>query len=366
MKLLITGGHLTPALAVIDELQKTKKDVQILFVGRKYASLHSKVESFEYQEIKKRNIPFIHLTAGRVTRTFSLDTFMHMVKIPAGFLQAFRLLRRQRPDRVLSFGGYIALPVALMASMQRIPVFTHEQTIQPGSTNRLIAHFAQKVFLSFKDSKKYFKKENTEVSGNPVREQVKKVLKKPFDVDKTKKVVYVTGGSLGSHSINILIENVLAEILQEYILIHQTGNVKKYDDFQRLQEIREKLPKELKQHYFLAEHFSTEEVGYIYSVSDLVIGRSGANTFFELLALKKPAIFIPLPWSAHHEQQLHAELYKKDGLGEVFDQHKSSHELLSLISMMIGNLKMYQTNFDHTSLSYAENAAKTIIKTVVG
>jgi UDP-N-acetylglucosamine--N-acetylmuramyl-(pentapeptide) pyrophosphoryl-undecaprenol N-acetylglucosamine transferase len=248
----------------------------------------------------------------------------------------------------------------------RIPVFTHEQTIEPGLSNRVIGRFAKKIFLSFKLSRRYFKKRNTEVTGNPVREQIRKVNKKPFSLKKTNPVIYVTGGSLGSHSINLLIEEILPELLEEYTLIHQAGNVKEYNDFERLNNYAKTLPEELQNRYFLREHFSTEELGYVYSITDLVIGRSGANTFFELLELEKPAIFIPLPWSAHKEQQKQAELYKKNGLGEVFYQTGKSKDLLALIYSTIENIATFKKQFSKTDLSYARNAAQTIIKTVVG
>lgn len=366
MKLLITGGHVTPALAIIDELQKNKKDAQILFVGRRYSSEKSKEETLEYKEVKQRKVTFVHLKAGRFTRAFSFESFLNFLKIPSGFFHAFRILRKHRPDRILTFGGYIALPIALMGAFLHIPVFTHEQTIHPGLANKIIARFARKVFLSFEESKQYFRRRKITVTGNPIRSQVLTVNKKLFDSKKTVPVMYITGGSLGSHSINILLESILPQLLDQYMLIHQTGNIKQYKDYDRLKKIKEKLPDELQKRYILKEHIESEYLGHVYNICDMVIGRAGANTFFELLALQKPALFIPLPWAAHNEQQKQAELFKKWGIGEVFNQAGVSKNLLQHIDLFVNNLEFYKNNFTHVNLTYAKDAAKNIIKNVIG
>ncbi len=366
MKLLITGGHVTPALAVIDELERTNKKTQIIYVGRKFTSENSKEETFEYLEIKRRKIPFVHLKAGRLTRVISLQTLTHLVKVPIGIYQAFRILRKYKPDRILSFGGYIALPIAIVGSFLHIPVYTHEQTIHPGIANKMISRVARKVFISFQDSKKYFPRRKILLTGNPIRKQALEIKEKPFHLQTKEPVIYITGGSLGSHSINVLIEQILIKLLKRCIVIHQTGNVKEYNDFRRLCELKELLPDELKQRYFLYEHFTTDEVGYVYSVSDLLVGRSGANTFFELVVLEKPAVFIPLPWSSHNEQKKQALLFKKWGVGQVFDQSHKSEGLYVMIMTALDDLKLYRQHFIHANLEYAKNAAQTIIKTVVG
>jgi UDP-N-acetylglucosamine--N-acetylmuramyl-(pentapeptide) pyrophosphoryl-undecaprenol N-acetylglucosamine transferase len=364
MKLLITGGHVTPALAVIDELKKEKKDVEVIFVGRKYVSDKKEAESMEYKEVVSRGIPFINLTTGRLTRVVSVQSLKHLLKVPIGLFNSLQILLKNKPDIILSFGGYLALPVAFMGYLLRIPVYTHEQTIHPGLANKLIAKVAKKVFISFDDSKQFFQIDKVILTGNPIREQVKKTIEKPFELSKDRPVIYITGGSLGSHSINVHIETILKELLRKYTVIHQVGNVEEFKDFERLQKLRENLHSALKNQYFVKEHVSSNEIGYILSKADIVIGRSGANTFSELFALKIPAIFIPLPWSAHGEQQKQAELFKKWNVGEIFDQDEKSSELLSLITHMIDHLHEYKNNFSKISSTYPHNAAQTIIQTI--
>jgi len=356
MKIIITGGHLSPALALIDSL-KEKKTIQIVYVGKKYNLDSEKTLSLEYQEIKKRNLPFYHLTTGRLTRIISVATIINLLKLPFGLLQSFSILKKEKPDLIFSFGGYLGLPVALCGFLLNIPIYIHEQTINPGLTNRILSLFARRIFISFPQTKNFFPKNKVILSGNLVRREIFKIIKKPFVIKKTKPVIYITGGSLGSHSLNILIEKILPQLTKKYIVIHQVGSVEQYHDFERLKAYQYSS-------YFPVKHFFLEEIGYIYKIADLVIGRAGANTFFELIALKKPAILIPLPWSANQEQQKHALLFKKLGLGETFDQNNKPEQLLFLIDKMMANLNFYHDNFSRLTIKFPLNAEEKIIKEI--
>lgn|SRR3989338_3719273 len=362
MKILITGGHLSPALAVIEELGSR---ASVVFVGRKYALDQEKNFSLEYLEIKKRQIPFYHLQSGRLTRLLNLKSLLNLIKIPFGLYRAFKIFLKVKPDLVLSFGGYLGFPVCFAAFILKKPIFIHEQTIKPGLSNRLVGLMAKKIFLAFPEAKKYFTPAKVVLSGNPVRKNIFQVNKKPFDLKKNRPVIYITGGSLGSHSINLLVAKILPKLLEKYIVIHQTGNVSKYNDFKTLSQIRDKLTNELKKNYFLKTHFFTDELGYIYSICDLLVGRSGANTAFELLAAKIPAIFIPLPWSAGKEQLMHAQLFQKKGTAEILEQSQAAEKLLEIIAKVLSNLKYYKNNFKNLELLDRKNAAEIILQTIL-
>lgn len=368
MKLLITGGHPAPALACIDSFRKAdiSKTLAITYVGKKYIS-DRKEESFEYKEIMQRDLPFVEINPGRFTRVWSVRSLMNLLKIPFGIFEGLSVISKVRPDAVLSFGGYIAVPVTIAAFLKGIPVYTHEQAIHPGLANRFIARFAKKVFTSFRDSGSFIPYAHVIYAGNPVREQIFKVndqLQKKLP--QKHPVIFVTGGSLGSHSINVLIEQILPELLSSYSVIHQTGNVQEYNDFARLTELRQKLSPDLAANYYVVPHISGEDIGTMLSVADLVIGRAGANTFFDLLYLKKPALFIPLPWAAYNEQFRHAELFKKEGAGEIFDQYHSSSELLELIRKMITDLDEYKKHFNTFDTMTHEKAVAILYKEIVG
>jgi UDP-N-acetylglucosamine--N-acetylmuramyl-(pentapeptide) pyrophosphoryl-undecaprenol N-acetylglucosamine transferase len=364
MKLLITGGHLAPALSLIDELEKIRYQVDVIFVGRKYPTDKEKTLSLEYREISKKNLVFVSLDAGRLNRIISFSSIISLIRIPIGFIQAFFIINKYRPDKIMSFGGYLALPIVFWGYIFGIPIYTHEQTIRPGLANRIISFFAKKIFVSFEDIKDNFPAKKTYVSGNPVKPSIFKINKKAFEIKKILPVIYITGGSLGSHSINQHIKKIISKLLNSYIVIHQVGDTKEYHDYEDLVLLKNELPKELKSRYFLVKHFFDDEIGYIYSQADLVIGRAGANTFFELLSLKKPALFIPLPWSSGREQQRHAEIFAKAGCGEIFHQIAPSEKLFRLISQMIGKIDYYKSNFKNLTKFYKKNVSQYLVSEI--
>ena len=364
MKLLITGGHFAPALALIEEIEKTKKDVDIIFVGRQYPLDRERTLSLEYKEINKKKLTFVSIEAGRLNRMISVSSLISFVRIPLGFVQAFFIINKYRPDKIMSFGSYLALPIVFWGFIFRIPVYTHEQTIRPGLANRFISFFSKKIFVSFDEVKHNFPRKKTFVSGNPVKPSIFRIIDKPFEIKKDRQVIYITGGSLGSHSINLHIKKILKSLLEKYVVIHQVGDTKEYHDYEDLLIIKNQLPKDLQSRYFLVKHFFDNQIGYIYSISDLVIGRAGANTFFELLSLNKPALFIPLPWSSGREQQHHAEIFTKAGCGEIFHQITPSEKLLRLIDLMANKINFYKNNFKNLSKFYKKNVSKYLISEI--
>ncbi|OGK19799.1 hypothetical protein A2866_03615 [Candidatus Roizmanbacteria bacterium RIFCSPHIGHO2_01_FULL_39_8] len=361
MKILVTGGHITPALAVIDEL---KNNHSLFFVGRKYALDTESKPSFEYQVIQKRKISFYHLQAGRLTRILSFRSFINFIKVPLGFFNAYKIIRETKPDIILSFGGYIGFPVSLVGYIMSIPIYIHEQTIHPGIANRITGRIAAKIFISFPETIHFFPQKKTIITGNPVRQDVLRIIEKPFQIIKKRPILYITGGSLGSHSINSHIETILPQLLKKYTVIHQTGNVEEYNDYERLKKKVSLLPKDLQENYYIAPHISEQELGFVLSISDLVISRAGANTVFELIAWKIPAVLIPLPWSSYQEQQKHALLFQSAGVAEIFDQRNNSLQLLDLIQTILGDSQKYKNNFKKLTNLFHKDAASIIKKTL--
>lgn len=361
MKLLVTGGHPTPALAVIDALlERGMAKEDILFVGKKYTLDTETTLSFEYKEIKKRGIEFIPLQAGKLTRLINLQSLRNVLRIPLGFYNAKKIIHTYAPSRVLTFGGYLAVPVAYWAHKKHIPIYTHEQTIRPGTANKIIAKWANRVFVSFQETARYFPKHKVLVTGNPIRQCIfqPSILDEQFDAHK--QTIYITGGNLGSHSINMKIKPILSQLLDLYNVIHQTGDVREYNDYEVLKELAETFPPVKRKRYLIKKNVFDDEIGSVLNKADVVVGRSGANTFFELLALKKPAVFIPLPWSARDEQRQHAKLFKKLGLGEIVEQSKSPEELLNTIRSVLSNIDFYHENFKKLGIGYQGNAAEVI------
>lgn len=353
MKVLITGGHITPALALIDELKKNK-DNEVVIVGRRYSTKNNVNPSFEYETLRAKGIRFIHLDAGRLTRTFSSESISHVWQIIPGFIKAFSIVSKEKPDVIMSFGGYIALPIAFAGFIMGISVFTHEQTLVPGLTTTILAYFARRVFMSFPETLHQFGKKAI-LSGNPVRSEVFETINNPIKPGK-RKGIYITGGSLGSHSVNLLVEQIIDELTYDFEVIHQTGD-SGLGDYERLERKAKR-----NHHYHVFKHVYADEIGSIFSESDMVVSRSGANTVFELIALKKPSILIPLPWSARGEQEAQARFLENAGVAKIFKQDKSAADFLNAIEEMMDNLDYYKKNFSQISSYYKPDAAAIIAK----
>ena len=346
MKLAIVGGHLSPALAVIDALPK---GTQILFIGRKYAFEGDKTLSLEYRTITEHKIPFATISTGRWQRKFTRFTIPSLFKIPYGAVQSFLILRKFKPDVFLGFGGYLSLPLGLAAFILRIPIVIHEQTLEAGIANRILSIFAKKVCVSWETSWAFFPSSKIVLTGNPIRKF--KVSRgagsrfaRQFSInDKNLRVIYITGGSSGSHFINTLVEGCIKKLLEKFIIIHQTGDAQTYHDFDRLKKLRESLPFELKERYRLTKFVEPENVGLVMQRADLVVSRAGINTVTELIFFKKPSFLIPLPSSQKNDQLKNALFLKNLGLAEVFYQDMlDSKKLLRFIGEMINNIDRYE------------------------
>lgn len=357
-KILITGGHLTPALAVIESLPK--KDWDITYLGRKYALEGDSAVSAEYTTITAQGIHFEVLKTGRLQRKLTVHTIGSLFKIIQGIWESFRIIRQLRPSIVLSFGGYVALPVALVAWASGIPVITHEQTMRPGLANRIIGYFARAVCVSWPDTVAFFPGEKTICTGNPLRASLFKSTKKlPLSVSLP--LLYITGGSLGSQSVNRLIEPIIPALLRRFTIVHQCGAADNNRDYKRLQKLTRTLPKQLQKRYYVAPFINPENVGWILRTATLVVCRSGANTITEIIAFQKPSVLIPLPWSGSGEQLEHAQfMADHDAAVMVAQETATAQQLQTAISDVSVHAQRYQQALKRISIPDPATAARTI------
>ncbi len=360
-KILITGGHTTPALAFVDYLKENKPEIKVIYVGEK---TNNNFLSFEFKEVSKRKIKFIDYQTGKLKRELTIENIKNVFLFVLGIIKALKILIQEKPDAILSFGSYLGLPFCFAGFLIRIPVFIHEQTLVPGLANKISSYFSKKIFIAFKEVGKCFNQKKVIFTGNPVREEIFRIINKPFEIKKSTSVIYVTGGSLGSHSLNRHIYNLLPKLLKDYIIIHQTGEVKGKYDYQTFLTLKDQLDQPLKERYFFKPHFLSDELGYIYSMVDLIISRAGANTFFELITLKKPAILVPLPWSVGKEQERHARLFEREGLGKVFFQNEPSSKLYQTIKDLLENLAQYKKNYSQVKILPNKNPSQIIYEEI--
>ena len=362
MKVVITGGHISPALSVIKKLRKVS---QIYFMGRKFTYEGDTVESFEYKICQDFGIKFIEIDTGRLQRKFTKYTIPSIFRFPKGLIKSAVSLKKLMPDIVLCFGGYIGLPVCVVAYLQKIPVVLHEQTQKAGLSNTIISYFADKVCISFESSRKYFPADKTVLTGNPVREEIFEV-KENLTVPPGLKIIYITGGSGGSHFINSQIAQIIPEILEKYAVILQTGNSTAFDDFETLNKIKNNLEKDLQGRLILKHFILPHQIGWVYKNADLVIGRSGINTVSELIVLHKKCLLIPLPHAQSGEQLDNAKLVEKLGIGEYLEQKDVTPKLLveQINKMISKNIQTSKKDTDKYVFKDSDAKIINVLKSV--
>lgn len=359
-KLFITGGHLTPAVAVIDEIRQRKLPWEIIFIGRTNAVEGKDNPAYEEQAVNKYGATFRPITAGRLQRRFSFYTLFSLLKIPVGFIQAFLYCFREKPDAVLSFGGYVALPVVVSAVIMRIPVLTHEQTSVPGLANRIIAKFAKKVCVTFESTLCAFPAGKGVYTGLPIRSELfeKITSSNGLDFPKDLPVIYITGGSTGAVTLNAMVFSLISVLTQHYTVVHQTG----FASIDHAKKIKEMLSIEQQKHYIISDYYPIHTLSWILHHAEIIMGRSGANTVMEVAALGKMALFVPLPWSAGGEQEKNAQWLVKNGTSKIFHQeHDDPKRIPDIIADMILNRQRYLQAASRVSTLLPHHAAKRLI-----
>lgn len=363
--LLLTGGHFSPALAVIEELEK-RKDWEVVVIGRAVSQEGSTIPARELLEMRSSGIKVITIPAGKIPRHFEgWGTIAPLLKIPLGFLSALWHVKRLQPDVILTFGGYVALPVALAGKVSRIPLITHEQTATKGLANSIIERLADRVAISWEESLKMFSGK-TVTTGNPLRQAIIQGQEKPVPIERNSRpLLYVTGGNQGSHVLNTVIERALPQILRHYALIHQCGTTRNGQDLARLLEIRSFLSKKLQRFYYLRDWFSAPEVNWVLTHCDLVIGRSGANTVTELIWKRKMSLLVPLPHAGANEQMENALLMQAEGLAEIIPQKDLTPEsLLKKVEEMLNNPQGYLGKSESAKMRLIEEAPARLVELI--
>lgn len=363
MKIIIVGGHVSPALAVIDSLPK---DWEVVFIGRKYALEGDTTLSLEYQEIERRGIPFLPLTTARIQRSLSKHTLPSLSKLPYGLYKATEYLRKEKPDVVLSFGGYLSVPVGYAARMLDIPLVIHEQTLEAGLANKMLGRVATRICISWGTSAKFFPKNKIVLTGVPIKRFASNNVPFTFTAsDKKLPLLYITGGSTGSHAINRLVQEVLSDLLSSYRIIHQTGDAPQYHDFDDLTASKKMLTKDQQARYHIAKFISPTSIGSVMEEASIVVSRSGMNTVSELLSFGKPSLLIPLPTGQRNEQLKNARFLKKVGLAEILMQETTTGEnLASQLQLMMQNIEEYKSHAQSAQKFIYGDAVENIIKTV--
>lgn len=306
-----TAGHVTPNIALIDALQS--EGWCINYVGSKHG--------IEETMIKSMKIPYHAVCSGKLRRYFSWKNFIDPLKILLGIWQSYWLMRRIKPHIIFSKGGFVAFPVVVGGWLNRIPILAHESDLSPGLANRLSFPFVNKICVTFAAAKKHFKhQDKVEITGTPIRSEL-------LSGDKTRGLAYcgfnnekpcllIMGGSQGATILNARVRQTLDELCQRYQVIHLCG--------------KGKIDKLLlnKPGYHQLE-YASNELADLFAASDLVISRAGANAVYEILALSKPHIFVPLSAKVSRGDQIqNARHFQKQGISVVIEEEALSSQAL--------------------------------------
>lgn len=357
-KIVFTGGHHTSALAVALELKK--KGCEVYWMGHKYSMWGDKNVSAEFREVTSHNIPFFELTAGKFHRTYSP---LKLARIPIGFWQAFQFLRKIKPNLIVSFGSYLAVPVAIVGWMLKIPVVTHEQTSRAVISNEVISHFAQRIFITFPSSLRYFPANKTVLVGLPLAEDV---IKASGESQKWERdLIFITGGKQGAHVINEMVKKILPELLSKYKVVHQTGASTVFDDYSAAKKQAENLPKSKKPRYRVVDFLLRGDMVRVLTRAALVVSRSGAHVVYELGVLGIPSLLVPIPARTKDEQTANAKILKDLGSAEVINQEDlTAEKLLDMINLMMKDIERYRTNAKKARSFLPTNAKEEMVEAI--
>ncbi|GIW67429.1 MAG: UDP-N-acetylglucosamine--N-acetylmuramyl-(pentapeptide) pyrophosphoryl-undecaprenol N-acetylglucosamine transferase 2 [Candidatus Parcubacteria bacterium] len=353
-----TGGHFFPLVFVAREIKKiaTKENlnVKIFYLGTK---------PFKEEILKKEGVNIYLLPEVKLRKYFSLKNVLDLIKFPFSFFIAFYYLFKFMPDLIFSKGGPSSLSVVLAGWILAIPIFIHESDSIPGLTNKISAKFATKIFLAFAEAEKYFPRKKTIIVGQPIDIEAltEKIIFEDyqrFGLDPHKKIVLVLGGSQGSRFLNDLIIEALPQLLNLAQVVHQTGE-KKYPDAYLYAKgtLLEKNPERIKD-YHPFPFIDHNDLTILMKISDLIIARAGSSTIFEIAALGKPSILIPIEEKvAGWHQVINARIYDHYGACKVLEEKNAKpHLLVSLIEDILKNEELMKS-MSESALKFAKTDA---------
>jgi len=287
-----TGGHIFPAIAVGQALQRLQPGTQLLFVGAK--------GKMEMEKVPQEGFDIVGLDIAGYNRSNMVKNIGLPFKLIKSYMQARSLLKNFKPDAVVGVGGYASFPVLNAAQKRNVPTLIQEQNSFAGKSNMILGKRAKTVCVAYENMERFFPKEKLMITGNPVRKNISQMnISKQegiakFGLDANKKTILIVGGSLGARSINEAIAGRLDEIQATGVqLLWQTG--KPY-----YERAKQKETATVKVHEFI------RDMEYAYAAADVVISRAGALAIAELCIVAKPVIFVPFPFAAEDHQASNA------------------------------------------------------------
>ena len=319
-----TAGHVTPNIALIPGLRE--RGYQISYIGS--------YNGIEKELIEKTGVPYYGISSGKLRRYIDLKNLSDPFRVIKGLNEAGRLLRQLQPDVIFSKGGFVAVPVILAAGRKHIPIIAHESDMTPGLANKICIPYAAKICCNFPETRQNLPEGKAVVTGSPLRKELMEgdaEAGRAFcGFDKSKPVLMITGGSLGSVIVNTHVRAILPALLQDFQIVHLCGKGNLDPSLENTSGYRQ-------------YEYIGPELPDLFAMADLIISRAGANSICEVSALAKPNLLIPLSANASRgDQILNARSYEKQGFSMVREEEELNEEsLLAAVRELYQNRQTY-------------------------
>lgn len=321
-----TGGHIYPALAIINKIKEKEKNSEILYIGTE--------NRMEKDIVPNLGINYVGLDMSGINRNKILSNIFLLKKFLLAIKKSKEIIKKFNPDIVIGAGGYITAPVLYAAHKLNIPTLIHEQNSIPGLSNKFIGKFADKICVSLPKSINLFPKEKTIYTGNPRGEEiitVKKMNKSSLGFNQNKKLVVIVMGSLGSTTMTLKIKELIASFHnKDYQVLIITGE-KYYDDYKNVN-----ISTNVKIVPFMKDLIN------LLKDTDLIISRAGASTIAEITAIGLPAILVPSPYVTNNHQYKNAKELEEEGACIIVNENNFSKDtIIKEIDRLFTDKKLY-------------------------
>jgi len=313
-KILLTGGgtagHVMPNIALLPGLRAMGYEIH-------YAGSENGIEK---GIVEQARLPYHHISSGKLRRYLSIKNFTDAFRVVKGLSDANRLIKQLRPDVCFSKGGFVTVPIVIACWKNKVPVIIHESDMTLGLANKIAVKFANKICVTFPETMAHVPKKKGIHTGTPIRKELfagerqKGARLCNFHIEKP--VVLVMGGSLGSVKINTYLREALPALLQQFNIIHLCGE--------------NNLDRKINMTGYVQFEYLSNEMPHILALADVIASRAGSNSINEFLALRKPALLIPLSKKASRgDQILNANSFAHHGFADVLQEEGMTTETLT-------------------------------------
>lgn len=355
-----TGGHIYPAITLINNIKKIRPDAEFLYVGTK--------RGLEADIVPREKIPFATLKISGFERRLTMKNFAVLGRALGSLIKARHIVKQFKPDVAVGTGGYVCGPILMASALMGIPSLIQEQNAISGVTNKILARFVDKIAVGYERAAKYFPERKTVFTGNPIRDDIMLSTRDEgmmeFSLDPAKKTVLVSGGSRGAHSINKAMLDVHRHFANNYRvqIMHVTGKTEY--DFVKNGLIKMGIDRHKADN--IAVYPYLYDMPKALAASDIAVFRAGATSLAELTARGVPSVLIPYPFAAENHQEFNARELERNGAGKVIlNKDLTGEKLIATLEDMLSSENKLQDMAEASRNMGKPDAAQTIAEMIV-